>query len=57
MAEERLYLKVVMPRQGIEKKNREVEAAPKPFKHVTPQIRSRLLSAIEPAERLLSSRR
>jgi hypothetical protein len=55
MAEERLYLKVVMPRQGIEKKKPGGGAAPKPFKQVTPQIRSRLLSAIEPAERLLAS--
>jgi serine protease AprX len=55
MAEERLYLKVVMPRQGIEKKKPTGGSKPKPFKRVTPLLRARLISGIEPAEKLLST--
>ena len=55
MAEERLYLKVVMPRQGIEKKKPAGGSKPKPFKRVTPQVRARLITSIEPAEKLLTN--
>jgi serine protease AprX len=53
MPEERLYIKVVMPKQGIEKKKVGGGPKPKPFKPVTPQLRSRLLGELASADHLL----
>jgi hypothetical protein len=55
MPEERLYVKIVMPKQGKEKKKPGGGGEIKPFTPVTPALRSRLAAGLDPAEKLLAS--
>jgi hypothetical protein len=55
MAEERLYVKIVMPKQGVEKKKPGGGLKPKPFTPVTPAVRTRLAAGLDSVERLLTS--
>ena len=55
MAEERLYVKIVMPKQGKEKKKPGGGVKPQAFTPVTPAVRKRLAAGLEPVERLLAS--
>jgi serine protease AprX len=53
MAEERLYVKIVMPKQGKEKKKKPGGSKIIPFATITPASRERLTVGLEAAERLL----
>ena len=53
MAEERLYVKFVLPKQGKEKKKPGGGGKTMPFSAVTPTTRARLTTGLEAAERLL----
>ena len=55
MAEERLYVKIVMPKQGVEKKKPGGGVKPEVFTPVTSAVRTRLAASLEPVERLLAS--
>ncbi len=53
MPEERLYVKIVMPRQGVEKKKTGGGGKIVPFSSVTPRVRERLVAGLDSAEELL----
>jgi len=55
MPEERLYVKIVMPKQGIEKKKPGGGVKPETFTPVTPAMRTRLAASLDPIEKLLAS--
>ncbi|MBI5818677.1 MAG: S8 family peptidase [Verrucomicrobia bacterium] len=54
MPEERLYVKIVMPKQGVEKKKHGGGGKIKPFGAVTSATRARLVAGLEPVETLLA---
>lgn len=53
MAEERLYVKIVMPKQGVERPKRGGGGEIKNFHPVTPALRTKLIAGLDSAERLL----
>lgn len=53
MAEERLYVKIVMPKQGVEKPKRGGGGKVENFHPVTATLRTRLITGLDSAERLL----
>lgn len=53
MPEERLYVKIVMPKQGIEKKKPGGGSKSEIFTPVTPAVRARLAGGLDPVERIL----
>ena len=54
MPEERLYVKIVMPRQGKEKKKTGGGGKVEPFTPVTTKARQRLVDGLAAAEQLLA---
>jgi serine protease AprX len=55
MAEERLYIKIVMPRQGVEKPKHGGGGKIENFHPVTPALRTKLITGLDSAERLLAN--
>jgi serine protease AprX len=54
MPEERLFLKVILPKQGKETKNPPGGSPPKPFKDVSTRFRARLIEELAPVAEQLS---